>query len=80
MATRKVKHAIAVAKHNDFMESVRQSGLAALRGDRANRERENLQKWEEIHIRNHRGLNDFVSECPWCISIKRALAQGAVNA
>lgn len=72
MATRKQKHAAAVAKHNSFMEDLRLSGLIAQRQDREQRTKELLEAQEKPHQKH----NKFEEGCLHCDEIRRALARG----
>lgn len=70
MATRKEKHAKAVAQHDAFMEEQRQNGLQALEIARKKREIEKRDEWRETHDEKH---YKFINECPLCQDIKKDL-------
>lgn len=74
MATKKQKRLAGQAKHEQYMEELRQSGLAAQRRDKAERFRQQLNLWEEGHNKRH---HKFVDECPHCQIIKSAISRGA---
>lgn len=71
MATKKVKRALARARHEHFMEEYRRDGLAALRKDRERRKRKAYQEWEETHNKDH-SKKKPIEECPWCRDIVKA--------
>jgi hypothetical protein len=70
MATKKQKHAQAVAKREAFEAEMRESGLRAQRADQERRDRENRQAWEKQHEKKH---FKFVDECPHCQDARKNL-------
>lgn len=72
MATRKEKHAAAVARHEEFMEEQRQRGLQALEASRQKRAIELRDEWRPRHEEKH---FKFVDECPLCQDKKKELAK-----
>lgn len=78
MASRKVKHARALARREKFMAEYRRTGLEALRRERLRRERQIYEQWKDRHegtdkIKPH--SNVFVENCPWCADVKRKLIE-----
>lgn len=71
MATKKQKRTIAEAKHQAFMNEIRETGLAALAKDREHRERKNREAWLDNHQKKHSWKNR-IKECPHCSDILRA--------
>jgi len=69
MATRKQKHAQAVARREALEAELRESGLKAQAADKARREAEHRAAWKNNHDKNH---FKFVDECPLCDDIKKA--------
>lgn len=68
MATKKQKHAQALAKRQALEEELRQSGLRAQEADRARREAEARKVWQDQHDKKH---FKFIDECPICTDIKK---------
>lgn len=73
MATKKQKRQAGIERHQREMETLRQTGLAAQKAGRVERLRESLKEWEELHNDKH---FKFLSECPHCGIIQRAINQG----
>lgn len=65
MTTKKQKRAIAMAKHQAFMEEVRRTGLEAQEKDRRNRAISVMKRWEKSHEK-HSKRDILVEECPIC--------------
>lgn len=70
MATKAQKRARNEAKHAEFMEEIRQSGLKALAKERARRQKKLLSDWQENHDKNH-SWKKLVPECPHCQIMKK---------
>lgn len=65
MATKKEKRAAALARHQEFMASVRETGLSALKKDRKHRAAKLRDEWRENHDKRHSWKKRIV-ECPLC--------------
>lgn len=65
MATKKQKRAAALAKHEQMMADLRESGLAALQADRRRRDAEVRKEWSANHEKNH-SWKKRIKECPLC--------------
>lgn len=65
MATRKSKHARALAKREEFLANVKQTGLQAQRKDREERERKMREAWKDQHEKKH-SWKKRIKECPLC--------------
>lgn len=72
MATRKEKHARAVAAREAWLEEERQRGLKILEAARQKRAIEVRDEWRPRHEEKH---FKFVDECPLCQDAKRELAK-----
>ena len=72
MATRKEKHARALAEREEWLEKERQRGLQALEASRKKRAIELRDEWRPRHEEKH---FKFVDECPLCQDAKRELAK-----
>lgn len=70
MATKKVKRARALAKHEAFMKEERERNNTILNRVRARREREKRKEWQDQHDKAHQ--KKLVDECPLCLDIRRA--------
>ena len=71
MATKKQKRAAALKKHEELMENVRLTGLAAQKQDQEYRARKLRDEWRERHDEKHSWRN-LVSECPICQDMKKS--------
>lgn len=78
MATKKQKREAAKKRHDDYMEELRLSGLAAQKADRAHRHRKELDAWEEQHNKKHSWKNR-IKECPHCQIIMHAASKKPAN-
>jgi len=76
VATKKQKRARALAKRQEFMETVKQTGLEALRKDQEHRRRKELEAWEKQHETKH-SWKKRIKECPHC---RIEMAAGQRNA
>jgi hypothetical protein len=65
MATRKQKHARALAKREEFLETEREIARRALEQDHAERARKERAEWQDNHDKNH-GWTKRIVECPLC--------------
>lgn len=68
MATKKQKRAKALAARAELEANLRESGLKAQQSDKARREAESREAWQENHDKNH---HKFVDECPHCSDVKK---------
>lgn len=65
MVTKKERRAKALAKHNERMAMLRESGLKAQQMDRENRARAERQEWSKQHEEKH-SWTKRIKECPHC--------------
>lgn len=76
MATKKQKREAGIKRHEAREAERRRTGLAAQRADQAERFRQKLNEWEDVHLNKH---HKFVDECPHCQIIKAALSRGKTH-
>lgn len=69
MATKKQKHAQALARRAEFEAEVKAEGLKALAADREKRKAEEAKAWEDAH-KVHLKRNRFHDKCPNCAAAK----------
>lgn len=71
MATKKQKHAAALAKRQAYLDKEKAIGQQALEAERRRREIRNREAWEKGHKKHYK----FVDECPHCSDIKAEQAR-----
>lgn len=71
MATKKQKHAAALARREEFLAKERSIGQKAIEVDRRRREARVREAWEKGHKKHYK----FVDECPHCTTIKEEQAR-----
>ena len=71
MATKKQKHAAAVARREEFLAKERAIGEKAIEVDRRRCEARTREAWEKGHKKHYK----FVDECPICTDIKKEQAR-----
>ena len=71
MATKKQKHAEALARREEFLAKERAIGKKAIEVDRRRREARQREAWEMGHKKHYK----FVDECPICTDIKKEQAR-----
>lgn len=71
MATKKQKHAAAVARREEFLAKERAIGAKAIEVEARKREARTRQAWEMGHKKHYK----FVDECPHCTTIKEEQAR-----
>lgn len=76
MATKKQKHAAALARREKFLAEERELGRKAIEAARHQREAEARKAWEKGHEKHFK----FVDECPHCAEIKKKQARAASRA
>lgn len=65
MATKKERRAAALAKHEERMGQLRETGMKAQKMDRDNRARAERQEWQDQHDKKH-SWTKRIKECPHC--------------
>lgn len=73
MATKKQKHAEAMARREAFLADQREIGRQAIEKARRERESKELAAWEKGHQKHFK----FVDECPHCAIVKREQTEAA---
>jgi hypothetical protein len=73
MATKKQKHAAALARREAFLKEEAEIGRQAIEVAAKRREIENRNAWKQGHEKHYK----FVDECPHCSDIKREQAEKA---
>lgn len=71
MATKKQKHAAAVARREEYLAKERAIGQKAIEVDRRRREARAREAWAQGHKKHYK----FVDECPHCSDIKKEQAR-----